>query len=91
MKGPRGRTLRIPAHDQPVAIPLFPCMLGCSPFPARVIQEELLKDLGNRSELSDWFGREDAPVVKRPVPERPNPKNIQNKEKIAEVEEQIRR
>jgi kinetochore protein Mis13/DSN1 len=57
---------------------------------ARVIQEELLQDLANKSELSDWFSREDAepPTV---VVRRPNPKNIQNNEKIKELEEQIRR
>src|SRR5205809_7154811 len=57
---------------------------------ARVIQEELLKELANRSELSDWFGREDTapPAV---VVKKPNPKNIQNAEKIKELEEQIHR
>ncbi|KAI1614381.1 Mis12-Mtw1 protein family-domain-containing protein [Exophiala viscosa] len=58
---------------------------------ARVIQEELLKDLANKSELSDWFNREDLPVQRKPLPERPNPKNVQNTEKIAELEEQIKR
>jgi kinetochore protein Mis13/DSN1 len=59
--------------------------------PARVIEEELLKDLSNKSELSDWFTREDVPVPKQPLPERPNPKNVQNLEKLAELEEQIKR
>lgn len=58
---------------------------------ARVIEEELLKDLANRSELSDWFGREDVPAPVVPLPERPNPKNMQNTEKLAELEEQIKR
>jgi len=58
---------------------------------ARVIQEELLKDLANKSGLSDWFNREDLPVQRKPLPERPNPKNVQNTEKIAELEEQIKR
>ncbi|KIW42561.1 uncharacterized protein PV06_06100 [Exophiala oligosperma] len=58
---------------------------------ARVIQEELLKDLSNESKLSDWFTREDEPVQRKPLPQRPNPKNIQNMEKIAELEEQIKR
>ncbi|OQV04705.1 hypothetical protein CLAIMM_09554 [Cladophialophora immunda] len=57
---------------------------------ARVIEEELLKELANRSDLSDWFGREEVPVQKEPLPERPNPKNTQNIEKIAELEEQIK-
>ncbi|KAJ4547607.1 hypothetical protein HRR76_000239 [Exophiala dermatitidis] len=58
---------------------------------ARVVEEELLKDLSNKSELSDWFNREDIPVQQKPLPERPNPKNLQNIEKIAELEEQIKR
>ena len=58
---------------------------------ARVIQEELLKDLGNKSELSDWFGREDVPAPAIEIPERPNPKNLQNAAKITELEEQIRK
>ncbi|KAL1964176.1 hypothetical protein VTN77DRAFT_7264 [Rasamsonia byssochlamydoides] len=57
---------------------------------ARVIQEELLQDFANRSELSDWFTREDSdpPAV---VVKKPNPKNIQNADKIKELEEQIQR
>ncbi|EXJ96045.1 hypothetical protein A1O1_01171 [Capronia coronata CBS 617.96] len=62
-----------------------------APAAARVVEEELLKELSNKSELSDWFNREDVPVPKRPLPERPNPKNLQNIEKIAELEEQIKR
>lgn len=58
---------------------------------ARVIEEELLKDLANRSELSDWFSREEMPVQQKPLPERPNPKNVQNIEKIEELESQIAR
>jgi kinetochore protein Mis13/DSN1 len=59
-------------------------------FAARVIQEELLQDFSNKSELSDWFGREDAdpPAL---VVRKPNPKNLQNAEKIKELEEQIQR
>ncbi|ODH35036.1 hypothetical protein ACO22_02987 [Paracoccidioides brasiliensis] len=55
---------------------------------ARVIQEELLKDFANRSELSDWFRREETalPAV---VVKKPNPRNIQNADKIKELEEQI--
>ena len=58
---------------------------------ALVIEEELLKDLANRSELSDWFSREDVVEVPKELPERPNPKNLQNAEKIKELEEQIKR
>lgn len=58
--------------------------------PARVIQEELLQDFANRSELSDWFSREDAapPTV---IVKKPNPKNVQNIEKIKQLEEHILR
>ncbi|PGH23109.1 hypothetical protein AJ80_02883 [Polytolypa hystricis UAMH7299] len=57
---------------------------------ARVLQEEILKEIGNRSELSDWFSREEStpPAV---VVKKPNPKNIQNGEKIKELEEQIQK
>jgi kinetochore protein Mis13/DSN1 len=58
---------------------------------ARAIEEELLKDLANRSELSDWFSREDIPEAPKEIPERPNPKNRQNAEKITELEQQIKR
>lgn len=58
---------------------------------ARVIEEEVIKDLANKSELSDWFSREDDSAPAVPLPERPNPKNVQNTKKIAELEEQIRR
>ncbi|KAM5471655.1 hypothetical protein MferCBS49748_001826 [Microsporum ferrugineum] len=57
---------------------------------ARVIQEELLKDFADRSDLTDWFSRpeETTPAV---VVKKPNPKNIQNSDKIKELEEHIRR
>ena len=58
---------------------------------ARVIEEELLKDLANRSELSDWFSREDAVEPPKEIPERPNPKNLQNAEKIQELQMQIKK
>ena len=58
---------------------------------ARVIQEELLRDFANRSEMCDWFSREDVPKPEKPLPLRPNPKNTQNVTKIEELEAQIRR
>ena len=58
---------------------------------ARVIEDELLKDLANKSELSDWFSREDLPTAPKELPERPNPRNIQNSGRIAELEGQIER
>ncbi|CBF83234.1 Mis12-Mtw1 family protein [Aspergillus nidulans FGSC A4] len=56
---------------------------------ARVIQEELVKDFSSNSELSNWFSREDtAPTV---VVKKANPKNLQNQDKIKELEEQIQK
>lgn len=55
-----------------------------------MIQEELLKELGSKSELSDWFGRQETtppPVVVK----KPNPKNVQNAEKLKELEDHIQR
>lgn len=57
---------------------------------ARVIQEELLKDFSTNSDLSNWFSREDVspPTV---VVKKPNPRNVQNTDKIKELEDQIQR
>ncbi|KAJ5549419.1 hypothetical protein N7513_006653 [Penicillium frequentans] len=57
---------------------------------ARAIQDELLKDFSTNSELSNWFSREDVnpPTV---VVKKPNPRNIQNTEKIKELEEHIQK
>ncbi|KAJ5299955.1 hypothetical protein N7476_011512 [Penicillium atrosanguineum] len=57
---------------------------------ARWIQDELLKDFSTNSGLSNWFGREDVnpPTV---VVKKPNPRNVQNAEKIKDLEEQIQR
>lgn len=56
---------------------------------ARAIQDQLLKDFGSRSEFSDWFSRDDAP--KAPVILKPNPRNIELDEKIAQLEENVKR
>ncbi|KMU88287.1 hypothetical protein CIHG_06084 [Coccidioides immitis H538.4] len=50
----------------------------------------MLKEFSNRSELSDWFSREEtaSPAV---VVKKPNPKNVQNAEKIKELEQHIQR
>ncbi|KAJ5481843.1 hypothetical protein N7475_000655 [Penicillium sp. IBT 31633x] len=57
---------------------------------ARVIQEEILRDFSSNSELSNWFGREDLnpPAV---VVKKPNPRNVQNTDKIKELEEHIQK
>ncbi|TLS28048.1 hypothetical protein PpBr36_01647 [Pyricularia pennisetigena] len=61
---------------------------------ARAIQDQLLKDFGNKSEFSDWFSREDEASeaeLKRPVITKPNPVNIENEKKIVELEATIKR
>ncbi|KAL6232279.1 hypothetical protein BDW75DRAFT_218032 [Aspergillus navahoensis] len=56
---------------------------------ARVIQEELVKEFASNPELSNWFSREDTtPTV---VVKKANPKNVQNQDKIKELEEQIQK
>ncbi|KAK7570739.1 hypothetical protein V3481_019280 [Fusarium oxysporum f. sp. vasinfectum] len=57
---------------------------------ARAIQDQLLKDFAARSEFSDWLSREDdAPKV--PVVLRPNPRNMELDEKLAQLEINIKR
>ncbi|KAJ9419292.1 hypothetical protein FOXG_16307 [Fusarium oxysporum f. sp. lycopersici 4287] len=57
---------------------------------ARAIQDQLLKDFAARSDFSDWFSREDdGPNV--PVVLRPNPRNMELDEKLAQLEINIKR
>lgn len=63
---------------------------------ARAIQDQLLKDFANRAEFSNWFGRDELPDdaskrPKKPVVLKPNPRNIEHEEKIAELEARIKR
>ncbi|KAI1274529.1 Mis12-Mtw1 protein family-domain-containing protein [Xylaria sp. FL0933] len=59
---------------------------------ARAIQDQLLKDFSSRSEFSDWFAREEVPVVPRPPAiVKPNPRNIEHDEQIVALEERIKR
>lgn len=55
---------------------------------ARLIQDELLRDFANKSEMSDWFSREEdvAPVV---LVKKPNPRNTQNAAKLVELEQEV--
>ncbi|KAH6972631.1 Mis12-Mtw1 protein family-domain-containing protein [Ilyonectria destructans] len=57
---------------------------------ARAIQDQLLKDFAARSEFSDWFSRDDS-VPKAPVIPKPNPRNIELDEKLAQLEINIKR
>ncbi|CAG9999454.1 unnamed protein product [Clonostachys byssicola] len=56
---------------------------------ARAIQDQLLKDFSVRSEFSDWFSRDEGP--KAPVILKPNPRNIELDEKMAQLEANIQR
>ncbi|CAK7266467.1 hypothetical protein SEPCBS57363_002108 [Sporothrix epigloea] len=66
---------------------------------ARAIQDQLLKDFANKAEFSNWFGRDDVldetsdntNKPKKPVILKPNPRNIEHEEKIAELEARIKR
>jgi kinetochore protein Mis13/DSN1 len=56
---------------------------------ARAIQDQLLKDFQSKSAFSDWFSRDDGPVVE--VLRKPNPRNIELGEKARQLEEKIKR
>ncbi|CAG8980585.1 hypothetical protein HYALB_00002583 [Hymenoscyphus albidus] len=55
---------------------------------ARTIKEGLLRDFSNRSDYSDWFTREDT--APRKVIKKPNPRNIELEEQIAESDARIK-
>ena len=57
---------------------------------ARAIQDELLKDFTNRSDMSDWFSRKEEvrPAV---LVKQPNPRNVQNFTKLQELEAEVQR
>jgi hypothetical protein len=58
-------------------------------FIARVIQEELLNEFSSRNNLSYWYDREDTtPTV---LVKKPNPRNIQNTEKLLQLEAELAR
>jgi kinetochore protein Mis13/DSN1 len=56
---------------------------------ARVINEELLKEFSNRSDMSNWFNREDTTPMT--LVKKPNPRNLENLEKIRNCEKTIKR
>lgn len=56
---------------------------------ARAIQQELLNDFASKSEMSNWFDREDVgPTV---LVKKPNPRNEQNAAKLEELEQEVKR
>ncbi|PUU78460.1 Mis12-Mtw1 protein family-domain-containing protein [Tuber borchii] len=56
---------------------------------ARIIEEEVLKDLLSNAELSSWFNRDDsqAPTVAK----KPNPRNLDNLAKVEECEANLKK
>jgi hypothetical protein len=61
---------------------------------ARSIVEDLLKDFSNKSEMSDWFGREDNNDVENggiAIVKKPNPRNAANAARLVKLEEDIAR
>jgi kinetochore protein Mis13/DSN1 len=57
---------------------------------ARHMMEELLKDWANKSEMSDWFNREDD-VSSAAIVKNPNPHNSRMAEKVQELEAEVKR
>ncbi|KAH7038947.1 Mis12-Mtw1 protein family-domain-containing protein [Macrophomina phaseolina] len=56
---------------------------------ARAIQQELLNDFASKSEMSNWFDREDVePTV---LVKKPNPRNEQNAARLEELEQEVKR
>ena len=55
-----------------------------------MIKETLLKDFANKSEFSDWFNREES-VPPAKVIKKPNPRNVQNAARLAELEKELAR
>lgn len=58
---------------------------------ARVIKESLLKDFANKSEFSDWFNRADSAPAPTKIIKKPNPRNVEIEENLADLEERIKR
>ncbi|GAM87908.1 hypothetical protein ANO11243_059360 [Dothideomycetidae sp. 11243] len=59
---------------------------------ARVVQEELLADFATRNTLSNWFDRpDDSAQGVSSLVKKPNPRNIQNAAKLAELEAELAR
>ncbi|KAL2204007.1 hypothetical protein CC79DRAFT_1336647 [Sarocladium strictum] len=58
---------------------------------ARAIQDQLLKDFGNRSEFSDWFSRDDSAPAAKATILKPNPLNHEMDEKMTQLSARIKR
>jgi kinetochore protein Mis13/DSN1 len=67
---------------------------GAAELAARHIMEGLVKEIGNKGVLTDWFGREEDEVGKgrrRRVVKVPNPVNVENERRCGELEERLKR
>jgi len=60
-------------------------------FVARVVQEELSQDLVSKGTLSDWFSRDEIVAPHKPLPKKPNSRNLANAEKAEELERELER
>jgi kinetochore protein Mis13/DSN1 len=58
---------------------------------ARIIQEELSQDLVTKGTLSDWFSRDESVPPQIPLRKKPNPRNVANAAKAAELERELER
>ncbi|KAK8170615.1 Mis12-Mtw1 protein family-domain-containing protein [Phyllosticta citribraziliensis] len=56
---------------------------------ARAIQQELLNDFASKSEMSNWFDRED--VEPTAIVKKPNPRNEDNAKRLEELEAEVKR
>ena len=62
-----------------------------TPSSARIIQEELSQDLVTKGTLSDWFSRDESVPPQIPLRKKPNPRNVANAAKAAELERELER
>ncbi|TKX20592.1 putative Mis12-Mtw1 protein family protein [Elsinoe australis] len=58
---------------------------------ARTIQDELLSAFASRNDLSNWFDRPDEATESVSLIKKPNPRNVQNVAKLAELEAELAR
>ncbi|KAF2838087.1 hypothetical protein M501DRAFT_936475 [Patellaria atrata CBS 101060] len=56
---------------------------------ARAIQKELLEDFANKSDLSNWFNREDS--ASSSIPKKPNPVNVKHAQMLQNLEQEVKR
>ncbi|KAL0263695.1 hypothetical protein SLS55_002676 [Diplodia seriata] len=56
---------------------------------ARAIQQELLNEFASKSEMSNWFDRED--VEPAALVKKPNPRNLENTTKLEQLEQEVKR